>query len=275
MLPLYLASCAGRGLAAGTIRLRAGYLSRVPDLDTATTDQLVLWLGSHTWSPGTRNGVLAVLRGYYRWLVRRGDRIDNPTEGIDPVRVPAAVPRPAPDDVVAAAVLAGDDRARLMVVLGAGAGLRRAEIAALRWADHAGGVLYVTGKGGRRRQVPVSPVVAGVLDAEQRRRLAGQPGTGFGGIDVRSRFVFPGSVDGHLSPKSVARVVGQALGPGWTTHTLRHRFASLAYGAGHDMLQVQQLLGHSSPATTARYVAVDPSSAAAAVLAASSGLLSS
>lgn len=58
-----------------------------------------------------------------------------------------------------------------------------------------------------------------------------------------------------------------ALGDGWTTHSLRHRFATQAYRATRDIRAVQQLLGHSSPTTTARYVLVDEDSLAAAVLA--------
>ena len=39
-------------------------------------------------------------------------------------------------------------------------------------------------------------------------------------------------------------------------HTLRHRFATTAYGVERDLRAVQELLGHSKPETTARYVAV-------------------
>ncbi|MDQ2740537.1 MAG: site-specific integrase, partial [Actinomycetota bacterium] len=40
----------------------------------------------------------------------------------------------------------------------------------------------------------------------------------------------------------------------WTMHSLRHRFASRAYAVDRDVLTVQDLLGHASPATTQRYV---------------------
>jgi len=56
----------------------------------------------------------------------------------------------------------------------------------------------------------------------------------------------------------VGRIMSDALGgprSGWTAHTLRHRFATRAYAGDRDILSVQQLLGHSSVATTQRYTA--------------------
>jgi integrase len=51
-----------------------------------------------------------------------------------------------------------------------------------------------------------------------------------------------------------------ALGGRWTLHTLRHRFGTAAYRGSHDLRAVQELLGHSSPATTQIYVAVNEDS---------------
>lgn len=48
-------------------------------------------------------------------------------------------------------------------------------------------------------------------------------------------------------------------------HTLRHRFGTRAYALTSDLLLVQDLLGHSSPSTTRRYVAGNPQRARAAV----------
>ena len=56
-----------------------------------------------------------------------------------------------------------------------------------------------------------------------------------------------------------------ALTGGWSPHTLRHRFASAVYRGSHDIRATQELLGHSSVATTQRYVAVDEDAVTAAV----------
>lgn len=51
-----------------------------------------------------------------------------------------------------------------------------------------------------------------------------------------------------------------------TPHPLRHRFATRAYAVDRDLLAVQTLLGHASPVTTRRYVAVPDESLRRTVL---------
>lgn len=139
-----------------------------------------------------------------------------------------------------------------MLRLAAEAGLRRAEIARIHSRDLVddllGWSLVVHGKGGRERVVPL-PVP---LALELR---------GYG-----PGYVFPGADRGHLSARWVGKLVSRALPRPWTTHTLRHRFATRAYQLERDLLAVQTLLGHASPVTTQRYVAQDEARLRATVL---------
>lgn len=133
-------------------------------------------------------------------------------------------------------------RERLMLRLAAECGLRRAEIAGIHSRDLVddllGWSLVVHGKGDRDRVVPLPVAIA--------LELRAQP----------EGWVFPGDDDGHLSPRWVGRVTARLLPEGWTLHTLRHRFATRAYAVDRDLLTVQTLLGHASPVTTRRYVAL-------------------
>ena len=81
-------------------------------------------------------------------------------------------------------------------------------------------------------------------------------------------YAFPGADDGHLSPRWVGKIVAELLPGTATMHQLRHRFATRAYAVDRDVLTVQQLLGHASPATTQRYVVVPPEAGRRTVLAA-------
>jgi integrase/recombinase XerC len=67
------------------------------------------------------------------------------------------------------------------------------------------------------------------------------------------------------SARRIAEVICECLPDGWTTHTLRHRFATAAYAVDRDLFAVQQLMGHQRPETTSRYVAVPDGALAAAV----------
>ena len=67
--------------------------------------------------------------------------------------------------------------------------------------------------------------------------------------------------------------LARTLPDAWTTHTLRHRFASAAYAADRDIRAVQELLGHASVSTTQIYTAIPAEAARRAVASAASSIL--
>lgn len=243
-LTAYLTHLRASGAAASTIRLRRMHLERAfswVSCDspwTVTGDELVNYVAAHDWKPETRKSVRSSLRGFYGWAVEVGHVDVDPSRRLPRVTVQKAVPHPTPTPVVDAAIDGAAPRTLLMLMLAAYAGMRRAEIAGLHADDIVGDHFVIRGKGGKVRDVPVHPLLA--------QALAGAVG-----------FIFPGNDGGHLSPDRVGRVMRDALGENeWTAHSLRHRFATRAYAAERDLLTVQQLLGHSSVATTQIYTQV-------------------
>lgn len=206
-----------------------------------TREHLVVWLGSRTWAPETRRGYRAALSTLFRWLHATGQREDDPTATLPTVTVPRALPRPAPDTALIAGLKGASDRLRLSIEIIDASGLRRAECASLHSRQLLtavdGSALRIVGKGGHVRVVPVPDRVA------HRIRAADD-------------FVFPGQIDGHLSPHYLGKLISQALPGDWTAHTLRHRYATRVYGATNDLRAVQELLGHANIQTTARYIGV-------------------
>lgn len=263
------------GRAPRTIDLHVAYLRQLADVFPAGPAEVTLgglerWLDRDGWSPETRRSARSVVRVFFASAQAHGFIAQSPAEALGRVRVPRGVPRPAPNDAFATALRRADDRQRLMLLLGAYAGLRAAEIAAVRPAtDIHDGFLFVVGKGGHQRTVPVHPIIAAEIAAELARRRAGQLGTGFRYYsDVTpDGWLFPSPNGAHVTPGCVSHVLGKALPDRWTAHTLRHRFASQAYEHTRDLRTVQELLGHSSPVTTARYTAVTSERMRAAVAA--------
>jgi len=207
-----------------------------------SVDDLAAWLAAQEWAPETRRSYRAAFVSFYSWAQAVGRCRENIGKQLPTVTAPAGKPRPAPEDVLRAALAAAGMRERLMLLLAANVGLRRAEIARVHsedvQRDYAGWALRVTGKGRRVRVVPLSTTVLVVLRA--------QP----------AGFAFPGDDRGHLSPAYVGKVISGLLPDGYTAHTLRHRFASMAYAGERDLRAVQELLGHAKPETTARYTAI-------------------
>lgn len=236
----------GNGIRETTIRLHVSVLRRlasVVDLDTATAGELAGWMASNRqWSPETRNTALSAVRSYFGWAHDSGTRPDNPASTLRRVKVPPPDPRPVPEQVLHEVLdeVAADPQARLMVLLAAHAGLRRAEIAGLRRDHLDGDLLRVRGKGGKVRTVPVS---GELLD----RLIACPPG-----------WIFPGRFPGqHVCNEYVGQRLSQLLPPGYTAHKLRHRFATRVYHRTGDLLILQSLMGHASPVTTRTYVRID------------------
>ncbi len=261
--------CRAAGLRPATIKLRGMWLRRAArsvDLRLATPGDLIDWLAAHDWQPETRKSARSALRSFYAWATESGHLAHNPAAKLPPVRVPPGVPHPTPTDILRRALGEASARDRLMLALAAFAGLRRTEIAELRWSHVDHRVLSITGKGGRRRLIPVLPQLGELLGEESALRAAGRVADGFRfAVDPFSPFVFPSHCGGHISPFTVGKILSAALGPGWHGHTLRHRFATKAYAVDRDLLVVQQLMGHSNPDVTARYTAVPRGAALAAV----------
>jgi integrase/recombinase XerC len=254
MVELWLDGYRAAGASPGTIRVRGSHLRRFAarvDLCAATDADVVAFLASlpHL-RPESRKSVQASLRCFYRWALIRGYVDRDPTICLRDVTVPPSVPHPITANALRAALLADDDETTLMILLGAYAGLRRAEIAAVHSGDVESSVLRVTGKGGRTRRVPVHPLLACRLSAVHGWAFASP--------------VRPGR---HVSPDYVADRLERVLPPPFTCHSLRHYFATAAYRGTHDLRAVQQLLGHSRPETTARYTLIDDDALTAAVLA--------
>lgn len=220
--------------------------------------QLVAWLAAQRWSPETRKSYRSTLRVFYRWGIEAGHTKTSPADMLRTIRVPAAMPRPTPAAVSANAFAAATDRDRLILSLAAYAGLRRAEIASLRWdhVDSAGARLLIKGKGGKVRAVPLHPRLATQLEAERARHAAGRHGSGYRYNGQVSAYVFPGQAGGHITPNALGKAASAALGDGWGLHSLRHQFATRAYAGSRDLLALQTLLGHSKPETTRRYTEV-------------------
>ncbi len=254
----FFASSLRRGLRPTYLRELRRSLRRIEErvgrLEVADEEAIARWWDALSCGIGTRLAYLAHLRSFYRWLYRTRRRDDDPTLRLDVPRMPRALPRPIADADLRRAMEEADESMRAMLALGAFGGLRACEVASLSREDvlvDLGVLLVRDGKGGKQRTVPLHHEIGEALEA--------LPGPGF---------LFRSKSGRPLSPNTLSHRANRHLhahGVAASFHQLRHWFATNVYRQSLDLLLTQELLGHASPATTARYTAFAPEKAAAVV----------
>lgn len=243
---LHLAHLERDRYSPATINARRRVLATLGD-DPLTVDRQRIqgwWESRQTTRAGERrvasslSGESSHLRAFYRWAIQQGLIDTNPAEWLPRARQVSRKASPVPEGELYRAISDAPEPMRQMLALGAMAGLRSAEIAAVTWedVDRGNGVLWVRqGKGGKDRSVPLS---AGLLTE------LGDPGTGL-------------VVGRRMSPKAASMAIGRYLrsvGVDYTAHKLRARYCTRFLAATGDLAAAAEVMGHSDVATTSRYV---------------------
>ncbi len=202
---------------------------------------------------------LAAIRSFFRFLLRRGTIAKNPAELIATPKKEQRLPFHLDIDQATALMEAPDAdqkyalRDRAILELLYSSGLRVSELTGLNIGelDLAGGMVRVTGKGGKERIVPVgSRALEAVREYLDERNV----GTAKGPLFLNTR-------GGRINRRSVARIVDAhvmriAAFKRISPHTLRHTFATHMLEGGADLRAIQELLGHASLSTTQKYTHV-------------------
>jgi site-specific recombinase XerD len=204
-------------------------------------------------SPSTIKQKVSLLSSFFRDLQADGRVTVNPCAGL---LLPKSASR-SPDSLSegqAQALIAFIERpwAKLAAVVMLTAGLRAAEVTALRVSDLdlGQGMLIVRhGKGDKERPIPLCAETVAAIRAYLPYRA-----------DATCDFLLVHEADGRAIRKST---LAQALRPTLRTlapnkrlvvHSLRHTFATLLLRGGADIRTVQELMGHADISTTARYL---------------------
>lgn len=226
--------------------LRAAHAALPEGLPMATPDEIMDWLASHPrWSSATVSLTTTVLRSWSAWAVEH--RHMDWAAGAELPRVRQHrrhIPPATTQEVTTILARTGHLVWRASVIAAYG-GLRAVEIVRLDRGDVTAETLTIRrGKGGHLRVIPTHPELWRVV-----------------------RDLPPGL----LVPITAARLCARAwsayrrVGVESSLHRLRKWHASELRRAGVDLETIRQLLGHTSLATTQRYLDVDPTMQAAAV----------
>ncbi len=212
---------------------------------------------------------LVAVRGFHKFALREGLSTADPARPVKPPapakRLPKALPLADVEAILQAAgdggtTLARRDQALLEVLYGTGARISEAVGLDIDDLDLDGGVVRLSGKGGKQRLVPIGSYAVRALGdylGGARLDLVRAPSKTRPSVAA----VFLNSRGGRLSRQSAWLVLGKAAERAGVTadvspHTLRHSYATHLLDGGADVRVVQELLGHASVTTTQLYTLV-------------------
>jgi integrase/recombinase XerD len=232
------------------------------DLTRDSVIRFVLHLREREYAPTTVARKIAAVKSFCHFLEQEGMIVEDPTQHIDSPRVTKYLPRAASESEIERllAQLIGDTptalRDRAMLELLYATGMRVSELVSLNRTDVNldGDLVQCRGKGGKQRLIPFG----GKAREAVVRYVEHGRATLLGGRDHEALFL---NHHGErltrqgfwLIIKAYARQAGIEK---ITPHTLRHSFATHLLSNGADLRSVQELLGHSSIATTQVYTHV-------------------
>jgi integrase/recombinase XerD len=211
----------------------------------------------------TANRRLATLRRFYRWALREGLIVRDPTLRLAAAKAPSRLPNSLTEEQVEALLGAPDPstdlglRDRAMLEMLYATGLRVSELVGLRLVEYspADGLVRVTGKGQKERVVPVGEEARLWVE---RYAAAARPRL-LNGLSADALFVTRrgGPMTRQMFWKLIRRHALRAdIRAPLSPHGLRHAFATHLLNHGADLRVVQMLLGHADISTTQIYTHV-------------------
>lgn len=239
-------------------------------LDALNLPTLRAWLAAQAAAGAARTTLArrtSAVKTFTAWAVRKGLLSADPATRLQMPKARRTLPAVLRQDQAVAAMTAADlgaregdplaVRDRLIVELLYSTGIRVGELCGLDVddVDTSRRVLRVLGKGNKQRTVPFgAPAQTALTDWLERGRPA-LVGSGSGPA------LLLGPRGRRLDPRQARTVVHQTVAavdgaPDIGPHGLRHSAATHLLEGGADLRVVQEILGHSSLATTQLYTHV-------------------
>jgi len=183
---------------------------------------------------------LSAIRSFVSYL---NDHSFNITlKADDSVKVAKTLPKPISHEHILEAIDCAELKEKLVVVMLYTLGLRISELSSLELKDISQKWIRVIGKGNKQRDVPLIASTKVLIDE-------------YLSVFITKKFLFEKKGD-KLSENSLRYMVNKVfkdVSLKVTPHQLRHSYATSLLNSGAPIVDVSELLGHSSMATTQIY----------------------
>lgn len=218
-------------------------------------------LGIH---PRSQARILSSVKSFYRFLIYKNKRDDDPTELLESpkigLRLPEVLSLNEIDNIIAAIDLSKPEGLRNKAIIETlyGSGLRVSELINLQISRMylTEGYMLIEGKGSKQRLVPLSPQSIKQIELWKvdRNLMKIQKGN--------EDFLFLNRRGAKLTRAMIFTIVKDlamlaGIHKNVSPHTFRHSFATHLLENGANLRAIQQLLGHESITTTELYTHID------------------
>ena len=260
-----------RDAYASDLRLLGSWLqARGSRLVSVQVSEISAYLAARTagrigkpMSARSQSRLMSSLRRFCRFLVREGEREDDPTAPIEGPKLGRPLPKTLTSAQVEQLIGAPDTgtalglRDRAMIELMYAAGLRVSELVQLQLGQFnpQAQLVQIIGKGGRERLVPIGDEAQHWLQCyltQARPELLHLQRSEAMFLSQRGAAMTRQNFWQRLGAHARAAGIRSRMSP----HTLRHAFATHLLDHGADLRAVQMLLGHKDLSTTQIYTHV-------------------
>ncbi len=215
------------------------------------------------WMPATFITYQKTLLVFFRWCVEHGHLKENYAKDIELPKVGKHLPKSLTKQDAMRLVEVSYNlpygykflryRNRAAIAMFLYAGLRRAELLNLMYADvdmENLSIFVRQGKGAKDRIIPMSSRLAEILEEylKERRRLNRTCPEFFTSLSRNCGF-------GVCGLKRLIDRMKEASGIHFSSHSLRHTFATLMLEGGCDIYSLSKMMGHADIKTTTIYLA--------------------
>ena len=183
---------------------------------------------------------LSAVRSFTEYLNTQDEHIILKAD--DSIKVPKTLPKPIPHEHIMEALNKAEPQARLVVTMLYTLGLRISELSGLKLEDIGEEWIRVVGKGNKQRDIPLIETTAKLLRA-------------YVAESCPKKYLFEKNSQ-KLSENSLRYIITKAfkrVALSVTPHQLRHSYATVLLNNNARIVDVSELLGHSSMATTQIY----------------------
>ena len=223
-----------------TLREAFGYLTYKKNETDMLLDLMPYRIHIAELNAKTISKKLSAIRTFCEYLNDNGLKVILKADTT--IKVPKTLPKPVSHEHIKEALESAELEEKLVVVMLYTLGLRISELASIKLDAIGEKWLRVTGKGDKQRDIPILHLTKELLS----EYLA---------VFTPKRFLFE-KKGGKLSENSLRYIITKVfkrVGLKVTPHQLRHSYATSLLNGGAPIVDVSELLGHSSMAATQIY----------------------